>query len=211
MRDQITEMQKRPIHYWYSDGIWEIHLGLFFVLFGLYYILLTLIPSTGPYQIITLAIGQPAIILFGIFGFRKTIRYFKERITYPRTGYISYRTKRKNNRLVGMATGLALGMIFGLIASQLSRLIGTSWIPAFIGVMLAFILYILAYKSNVIRFYVLAVTSIIIGGIVAFSGLDEWQQSAAFFAGVGICFAISGLAALIIYIRNSHLVELEEE
>ncbi len=211
MRDQITEMQKRPIHYWYSDGIWELHFGLFFVLFGLYYFLLTFIPATGPYQIIALAIGQPAIILFGILGFRKTIRYFKERITYPRTGYISYRTKRKNNRLVGMATGLVLGMIFGLIASQLNGLIGTSWIPAFIGVMLAFILYILAYKSNVIRFYVLAVTSVIIGGLVAFSGIDDWLQNAAFFAGIGICFVISGLATLIIYMRNSHPVELEEE
>ncbi len=211
MRDHITEMQKRPIHYWYSDGIWEIHFGLFFVLLGFYYFLLTLIPANSPYQILALAIGQPAIILLGIFGFRKTIRYFKERITYPRTGYISYRTKRKNNHLVGMATGLVLGMIFGLIASQLSSLIGTSWIPAFIGVMLAIILYILAYKSNVIRFYVLAVTSIIIGSIVAFSGIDEWLQSAAFFAGVGFCFVISGLAALIIYMRNSHPVELEEE
>ena len=207
MKDEISTMQKRPYQYYYMDGIWELNAGVFFFLLGLFYFLLTLIPSGTPLQVAVLIIGQPGIILLGIFGIRKVVRYMKERITYPRTGYVSYHRKAKKNRWSGMLTGLVLGIFFGFLASSLSSLIGTSWLPAVIGVLFAAVLYIMAYKTDVIRFYLLAVASIIIGTLVAFSGLTDWLQSAALFGGIGVCCILSGLAALFSYIHNTKPAE----
>ena len=95
--DNLNQVTKRTAGYWYVDGLAEIGTGFVFLVLGVFYLVLAGFEPGGVSSLIV-GIGQPAIILLGVYGVSRVVRYFKERITFPRTGYVSYRRKPQNVR-----------------------------------------------------------------------------------------------------------------
>ena len=114
----LQEYTDRPKRYFNIDGLGEIGLGLVvlgFVLIGCFQASL---PSdsfwSGGYAFLLLATTLALLIHFGT-------KAVKERITYPRTGFVSYPWE-KMNIMFRVLLGLACGAVIALIAVWIIRL-----------------------------------------------------------------------------------------
>jgi hypothetical protein len=132
------------------------------------------------------------------------IRTLKERITFPRTGYVAYRQK-EGNRVVrmGMATIIAMLMSGLLVYFIVRQPAGFNLMPAVSGLLIAFVLGMMGFRSALPRFYLLAAASFILGGIFAIVKLDNVLGLAVYCLVIGLVLAISGGVVLGRYLRTN--------
>ena len=91
MKDETTQIRQRVNRYWYSDGIGEMMGGVMFFLLAVYF---SLQQYLGDESFIggLLQAGLVLLLIGGVFVGRRVVNTVKARITYPRTGYVEYRT-----------------------------------------------------------------------------------------------------------------------
>ncbi len=200
MRSNIDEAMRRTRAYWYEDGLTEIAVGCIFALIGLLFITEALLPQ-GVARGSLAALGLPVVVIGGWLVASKLVRLAKERITYPRTGYVSYgrppRRVRPATIFFGFVIGVTLAVLLALYPVSLSL------IPAFEGLLIgAFLLYF-GYRVDVLRFVALAVVSAVVGVAATLASLDDPLGMAAYFGVTGLAAVISGVAALASYLRHS--------
>ena len=93
MNDQLDDITKRTYRYFYVDGLIEAATGFLFLTIGL--LLLGWINlEKGGWVQITAVIALPLVILGGTFLIKHVVNSLKERIIYPRTGYVAYRPSK---------------------------------------------------------------------------------------------------------------------
>ncbi len=103
MNDDLKKPELRAIQYWLVDGVGELFVGFIFLLAVIVYYLQELSPGS----LLSRVLGITSVILVcgGAFGGRWIIQRIKERTTYPRTGYVAYKSGWKNKRDVAIAIG----------------------------------------------------------------------------------------------------------
>jgi hypothetical protein len=202
MRDQIDEYAKRTMRYWYVDGLSEIAGGVVVLLLALVFLIGGLM-EPGPTTDWFLALGQPAIVLIGAITARRWVGRMKERLTYPRTGYVAYRRPqgRKGFRLIAATIGIsvALGVVFGVIAN----IIQPRWIPGISGAVIALLLAYLAYDNGIRRFYIMALYTLFLGLLVVTLQLSGTFSTPLFFCGFGLGWIVSGAVTLRHYLKTT--------
>jgi hypothetical protein len=209
MSNPIDEYAKRTMRYWYVDGLSEIAGGAVMLLLALVFLVGALLepsPSTSLY----LAFGQPLIVLAGALAARKIVAQVKERLTYPRTGYVAYRQPRGRGgmRLIALSFGIAavFGVIFGVIANVFQA----RWIPGISGVVIALLLSFLAYEHGIRRFYMMALYTLFLGLLVVTINLPEMFTTSVFFGGFGLGWILSGAMTLRHYLQTTQPVPRDE-
>ena len=200
--NEIRDLERRTRRYFYDDGFVEIAVGLLFVLLGGYFLAGVALPADSPVKT-WLDASLVLVIAAGMFLVGRLVRFLKQRITYPRTGYVEY--KKKDTR-PGRSLGAALSG--GVIAAALAAFFtvspsGMAWLPAINGVLLAVACHLFARRSEVGRFHILAAASAIIGLGVALAGFGDIQGVSLYYAGFGAAVLLSGLAAFGLYLRRS--------
>lgn len=76
-----------------------------------------------------------------------------------------------------------------------------AWIPALQGVSIgAFVLYV-GHTVGLVRFYLLAILSFILGPLLSVVGLGDTLGTCVYFAIMGSAFLLSGVATLLNYLR----------
>ena len=202
MNDPIEEIQLQTKRYWYVDGLTEIGAGSLIFLLGLLYLLADILsPSVLATWLVSF--GQPAIIIGGWFVVNWVVRRMKERITYPRTGYVAYRRERGGKRLRTILVTFGLAALIAIAAVYFAQLAGERMIPLLIGLMMAAAIAYLGYAFYLRRFYLLAVISIVLGGVGTLFGLRDNLALALFFCGFGIAWMVSGSVTLKAYLRST--------
>lgn len=196
MPQNIDQVVRRTYRYFYDDGLAEIAIGLLFMAVGGVLLLWATIDSPSLLGL-ALAIGLPLVILGGTFLLKSGIRRLKERLTYPRTGYVAYRQKEPaHGRWLVMAVALLLA-IAGLIwPSFLGRM------QIAVGGLLGTVLFFLGYRVGLWRFYVDGVLALILGFGLALLGLDEVLSTALTFLGAGLALLVGGVLTLISYLNR---------
>jgi len=131
MSPQINDYLKRPKRYFNIDGVGELSTGLMALGFGL----LQYLQISNPPG----SIWSSTYTLFTFVGVLAAITHYgpraiKQRITYPRTGYIQYKDEGKA-RLAAIAIAVLLAMV---TAGALVRSGGGfSALPALVGLAVA--------------------------------------------------------------------------
>jgi hypothetical protein len=200
MKPDIDETMRRTQSYWYEDGLADIAVGVIFLLIGALFTAEAILPP-GWFPGGLSALGLPVVVIGGWLIASRLVRFAKERITYPRTGFVRYQRPPRRHRPLA-------GLVGGLIAALLALLLGTHpasivWIPALQGLLIgAFILFI-GYRVSVARYYFVAVASALAGLVGAFAGLGASAGSAIYFLGIGAAFVVSGVWALVTYLRGN--------
>ena len=199
-RDRIESVQQRTQRYWYEDGLTEAATGCLFVLVGLLFFVEASAPP-GSLLASFSAIGLPVLLVLGFWIGKHAVAFLKERLTYPRTGYVAYRRTPVSRRAL---TGI-VAVVVAALAVQLLRVSQTpvNWIPTLDGVVIGIFLLYMGYKLGLVRFYALAVVSALIGLSAALGGLDETMGSAAYFAGMGVALLVSGGLTLWSYLSQT--------
>ena len=205
MKNDIDKVVQRTYRYGYEDGLWEIATGCMIVVCGLLLFGVDSIPPGWPLVSVLVAVGFTILVpIFGWLAVSRAVKALKNRITYPRTGYVSYRRPEGNRRrwLIGVGGGAALlgGLFGGLSAVYASALVVISIVE---GLIFGASLLYLGYRLGLARFYVLAFLSALIGVVTALSGLDGLIVLAAYFGVMGLVLTASGLFTLRAYLSQT--------
>jgi len=206
MVNAIDEYARRPLRYRHGDGIWEMGFG--FLVLGIS--AFQMIHATSPEPSVwhlkgTFAIGIIAIWLLAVYG----QRVLRERITYPRTGFVKYRGLTGRPWLAGTLAAAAAGPATILYA----RLLRRSSASMIVAVAVASCAFLYAFGSRMGAAWRWIALVVMVGGPVAISTLQAdhaWEQALSI-GFLGLTYFVSGLIAFSLYLRRTRPPEQEAE
>lgn len=205
MKSEIEKIEKRPIQYLYEDGFTEIGFGVISLCMGAYLWIHTRIPS-GSAWLVPWALAMFPILFIGIRLLNRMIGSLKQNLTYPRTGFVSFRRpqgRRKWFSIRGAIFGAGWALIYGFLREDMIPGVNTtSWIPLVIGLIFAITFIRTGMKTGVLRLTVLAAISALAGIGLFLAGLSEMAALAAFWGILGLSFCLSGAFALLRYLHR---------
>jgi len=145
------------------------------------------------------------VLLGGIWLANSVVRKLKEKVTYPRTGFVAYRRNGKSKRGWRAAVGLIVG---GLVAALTTVLVtvpfpGMDVLPVLTGIVMGIVLGIIAWRVGLIRIYLLAAVCLLLGFGLGFAGLMNDLGLAAFYGGLGFLSLAAGGLTLGRYLRQN--------
>jgi len=186
IKNQIENISRRTREYWLEDGLGEIVGAAVFLLIGLFS-LLEGMTEPGFWRCVT---GIAAMLAIGAGPWlaRPVIKKLKNRLTYPRTGYVAYRMPSKQKRLLSMIIAAFVTLVVVALLMQRPE-VSLAWIPLIEGIAVGGYLYYVGYKHNLLRFQVQAVIALSLGATLSFAGVGD-------LIGVGLFFLIMGMVVL---------------
>lgn len=199
MSDTYKEIEQKTRRYWYVDGLAEIFIGLLLAVTGLLVVAPEQLPSGSLLRLI-LVPGLLVVIVGGAWLGSRIVRVVKARITYPRTGYVSYRKPSRQRRLRNFLIMLPIAALWNIVILILGKGL-IAWIPLIDGLVLGAILWFAG--MGLLRFYLLAGLSLLVGGILAYLQIGGIVGQAVFDLIMGLSLAISGTITLIHYLRQT--------
>ncbi|MEW5827421.1 MAG: hypothetical protein AB1846_00910 [Chloroflexota bacterium] len=212
MDPDLDEKQRRALQYWYVDGAFEFGMGGLCLLLALYFYALAKLEDTWLGGMLSAA--MVLVVVGGGMGINRLVMRLKERVTFPRTGYVAYRRTRGAKRLARLVlVGLVAGLVSALLTLLLVRLSSTvmvsiasatpqpvNWMPGLTGLMFAVVVTILGLRTAIPRFYLVAALSLVTGAALMFAGLDMNLGLAAFYAALA-----AGLLAASVFVLRHYL------
>lgn len=212
MKDPIQDITQRTRQYWFSDGFPEIIGGGFFALLGLYFALQVWLPEASLLRVVVDASFILTIVLSG-FAARWLINRLKERLTYPRTGFVAYPAKRSRSPFQRVLVALT-GMVISIVITTMfvNWTASRTWMPAISGALLGVItLLFIAPRIGILRFYAYAGLAPLVGLGISLAGLDEIGGLALFYGVCGGGMLLAGLLVLALYLRRTSRASLEQD
>ena len=205
MKNEIEKIEKRPIQYWYEDGLNEIAFGIIALSLGVYFWIRTRIPQGSAWHV-PWALAMIPLLLIGIPLLNRVTKALKQKLTYPRTGFVSYRRpegKKKRFSILGGVVGSTTAIAYGLLRSDVFPA-GTAVVvlPLATGLILAAAYVWIGMKTGVFRFFVTAMLSALAGIAVALTGLTETAALGAYWGILGASHCVSGTFVLLRYLRR---------
>jgi len=190
-KDTWNKTLLRTIQYRFEDGIIELVMGMMFLLVGIYFYLTATMENSQLAEVLTASF----VLLFigGWYLMQYLIRSLKERITFSRTGYVAYR-KGQGKRSVRIIAAIVIAVLTGglLVFAQIKTPQEWNLLPAFSGLVIAIILGLMGLQSELPRFYILAVISLILGGVFVPINLSNDLATASYCGAIGVVLLISG-------------------
>jgi hypothetical protein len=199
MSDSYEKIEQKTLRYWYVDGLAEIFIGLLLAFVGLMILVQEQLPS-GNWLRIALAVGLLAIIVLGGWLGGRMVKAVKARITYPRTGYVSYRKPSRQRRLRNFLIMIPIAALWTILVLILGKGL-IAWVPLIDGLVLGAILWVAG--KGLLRFYLLAGLSLAVGGILAYFQIGGNAGQVVFDFIMGLSLAVSGTITLIHYLRQT--------
>jgi hypothetical protein len=196
MGNKIDNIVKQTYRYFYDDGLVEMAVGLLFVAVGL-----VLLAWQGfdysPVITIIVVVGLPAVVIGGAYLFKRLVREMKQRITYPRTGYVTYRQGQpsKGRWFIPLAA-------FALVVASLFLPEAFMRMSAMVGALLAVVLIFMGYRVGLWRFYAVGVIALVSGVVLAWSDVVELIAVSLTFAITGVALFLVGALAFAGYLRR---------
>jgi hypothetical protein len=200
MKDPTDSFIRRAQNYWFTDGLTEIGFAVLCLVLSLYfYGQATLTPGSIFYRI--LDVGFLLILLVSGIVIRRVITNFKARLIYPRTGYVSYHPPKRIQTIGTVILAFILSSMLVVLFS--SSEISPAYMPAASGILIGGALTFTAYRYGLLRFYLLAAISAILGTWLSFSGAGDMYGLSLYYGFMGLALLIMGLLILRDYLIKS--------
>ncbi len=205
MVDEVQKTIRRTRQYWYIDGFTEITVGLFFFVLGLVFFGQAHVPVRSVAGV-ALQLAFPAVFLLGFWVSRRAIQRLKERVTFPRTGYVSYPQPSPRRRRLGYVTAALIAAPIAVVVVRY-RPLPVNWTPLIEGVFTGVLLVVAGQRLK--RFWLIGGLSIALGLGLSFVHLEnpDVRGSAYFYGTMGLVLAICGLFTLRNYLRRFRVEE----
>lgn len=201
MNADFKAIEKRTVRSFYDDGLTEVSLGTIFLVLGGYFYTAIAFPERSFLRSFLSASLILAFLFAGWLG-NRILRALKHRLVYPRTGYVSFRKDRSpKRRLRAGLTGALVGATTPFLMHAIPDF--ERALPAFVGLLIALSLLLMAVRTGVVRFHILAVASAMIGAALTAGGISEMEGLSLFFALLGAVMVLQGLAALVVFLRRN--------
>ena len=208
---QINQIIRKTQRAWFEDGIWEISFGISILLLSLYYwavIWLDLAQRLGMW----LPLLQIGVFFAAFLPVRWVVTRLKERVAFPRSGYVAFRSEPERRRWQRAATGGVLGVIVAILAVVFSAQ-GTleSRIPIVVGLALAGAMTYISIRFAILRFALTGLLAFAAAVGIAVLRLETTMGMAALMGAFGILTLGAGGIALWRFVRNTPLAQESEE
>lgn len=195
----VEDASRRALRYWYVDGLTEIAIGLVLGLVALLFWIEEVAPGTPLAQATAFTI--PILVIASAFLVRWLIGNAKKRLTYRRTGYVSYHRPPRWRYWLGAVFGAFVG---ASVAALLTLAPGSvRWLPAIQGIAVALALALTGHRYNVQRFYLYAALALLTGFVAGNMPWSSERAAAVCFGGTGLTLAVGGVATLLLYLRRT--------
>lgn len=199
----LNKTHLRTIQYWFEDGIVELGAGGLLLLLGIYFYL----QATLENNFLAEMLGG-AFALFFIGGWyltRRFIRSAKERITFPRTGYVAYKRDKNNKKPIRMALAMIVGALVSgaLVVLIAKRPLGMDIMPAATGLVIALVLGLMGFRTHLPRFYLPAVFGLLCGAGLAVSGIESILGIALLYMASAIVLIVTGAIVFRRYLNSN--------
>jgi hypothetical protein len=203
MDKDINTSHIRAVQYFFVDGLAEISGAAICMLLAVYFLILQILPaSQGGFALIFL------FVFIAAFVIRKLMYWYRERSTYPRTGFVEPK-KRDDRKLLGIEIGFTVILMGFMLYTILRGIQNMAWIPALCGIIFAFIFALVGYRTKLVRFYFLAVFCLVLGVLLALSGIgDYWAATILCFI-TGLVMLSFGIVTRAIYLHQP-IVSMEQ-
>ena len=203
----------RAYAHWLEDGIFEIGGGILLVGVGTLRAIIHFAEAKTP-AYYWLSAGLLVFMIGVTWGGTYVSKILKARITYPRTGYITFRPRTYNVKTilaivaVFIITGV-LGGIVGVLATQPNQQEIGGIVPIAQGIVGAIVFTYAAQRIEEKRFYYLAVFSLGIGLAIGAVGVGVVLGLSFFYLSIGLAIVVSGCVAMVKYLRSHEPVDLD--
>ena len=187
----VRDAMNRSKRYWNEDGIPEITIGGFWLLWGIIVLIPIAIPALAKFRSFISIMGVLAAPAFMDFA----VRRWKERVTFPRGGYVQFRPPSGRMRL----TLVIIAAVLGFAAMLLARFGGGSrpvpdWIGAIVGFLISVLLLQLAWRMKSVRLALMCWLVFAAGIAVLLTGVPHESQMIYVFLAAGVvCLTDGGL------------------
>lgn len=195
-KDLIDRKVRETHRYFYSDGLVEIGVGFLFLLTGLVLAAWLLFEGNTVLRIASV-LALPLLATLGALLVKRSVSALKERVTYPRTGYASYRQGEPSvGRWLIMAAALLLAIASFFLPEVLAKM------PLMVGALLGILLGYMGYRTYVRRFYIAGSAALLTGLAAAVFVADELLGTALSFIVLGFTLLLSGGLTLLTYLQR---------
>jgi hypothetical protein len=214
MKADVQKAGLRALQYELADGTFELlFAALFLLLAGI-----LCAQAVAPASLWSDLLAGPGLIVVfpgAAFLLDRLARRFRERVTWPRTGYLARRTPPEASPALRRAI-LVLVPVLTLAALSLVAVYRHVLFPAggadtggrlpvftlFFSLILAGLWIVLAWRLGLPRFYLAAVLSLAIGSGLFLARLEDMTGMAALCAAMALVLGGSGLVVLLGYLRR---------
>jgi hypothetical protein len=192
MIDEKKRPERRTVQYWFEDGIWEMGIGAMNLLCALYFLIETIIPPRTLWRVLWGVTAIPVFFLGAKFMAR-AVRSSKEKWTYPRAGFISYRRQNDLKRSRRFSwRGAILGCAYGAAFNFLREISDFSAYLVLLALSSGLVLLYIAANTSETRFFLLSAVIIGAGLFLAYVRVEFFIQLGIFFAIEGVALVVSG-------------------
>jgi hypothetical protein len=204
MPEDLKQSQLRTIQYFYVDGSFEFGFGLLCLILAIFFY-----AETSMHGWLAALVDSSFVLVMigGAWLIRLLIKLLKERVTWPRTGYVTYNRQNGSKRGWGITLGLVVGGLVAVTATVLASTPGIhlNSMPLLSGILLGLVLGFLGWRTSTLRFYLLALLSSLLGGVLAYSPAVDNFALAGFYLVFGLVLITAGAFVLRAYLRQNPL------
>ena len=197
--DPMRAAQKRINAYWYEDGIPEMGGGAIILVIGATLLVSELLPEST--RAWFTGLGLPLISLAVAYLFRRIMQVMKERITYPRTGYIVFRKPSKLRLVIVGSSAALVSMLNILLLNALDESLAVKLPSLILSFVAAIFSLYRGLQANLVRFYLLALFSFALAPVVLLLARPPYDIG-IFLSIFGLAWLVSGVLTFRAYLRK---------
>jgi hypothetical protein len=201
--DPLQNAQKRSMQYWYVDGTFEFSFGGLSLMLAAYFYANYRLTDSWLANLLT---GLFVLVILGsAWLVNRLVMAMKERLTFPRTGYIAFQRKTGSSRLKRM---LLAGFVAATVSALMTILLmnrpaGFDWTVAAPGIFFGAVITYLGIRTGLARFYINAAVSLGTGIALGFANLPENIGLTCFYGILGLALLLIGGLSLWQYLRQN--------
>lgn len=203
MQPDLNKTKLRAIQYYYIDGTFEFTFGgLCLFLAGFFFIKET-VPNSRSGNLFNLALM--VVIPLSAMLINRLIVRFKEKVTYPRTGYVAYQSEKGSQRRVRLAlklgTAFIVGGVFAFYVTRTPQAL--DWMSALTSAAFGLVLAFIGFRTRLLRFYMLGLLVLLSGLLLSILGYGNISGLALFYGLTSLILFVSGGLTLWSYIHRN--------
>lgn len=200
----LKEIEDRPLRSWNVDGLQELIMGILWILWGGLWLIGQELPKGGLYNAYWLVV--PALLAVSGFAGNWVVRRLKQRVTFPRAGYVALREPTQRERLGTAAFAIIVAMVLASVIMRARTENVQRLITPGVGVIVSLGFVVASMKQRDRHFLVLAGVALAFG--IALGSLQMgWQSLNWLFIVLGVVATVAGGIRLSHFVRKHGVPE----
>jgi hypothetical protein len=208
MSDDLKKSQLHAIQYQHVDGSFELTFGGTMLLMAacIYLVSRLAHPDSS-----LLSFAPLLVFVGGVYLIDNLVQRFRRRVTYPRTGFITYRKpqplKRSTRLVIWIGVPLFTVLFLALLFLNRSKFPAGNQdsalpiIPVFSGFLFSGLWVIAGWKIALPRFYLIAAATLLVSAGLFVSGVGVYLGMALLIGAMGVLLCVSGGVTLWKYLH----------